>query len=207
MINTATCKYLLKKTLVIVYILATLLLSFQSLFTVAFAQSVSSSTSSSSKGPLIITTTASKGIQSIFDNSLPIVLKITTNFDADRLEIEAVYPSANLNLKDAGVRQFTKVIANDTKTYEYTFTPKKGADSNILFKVQAWQNDVNVVDIEEIQVKFDDDLKVVPQSDEYNQNLRNWNTIRLFIVVLALTIVIILGYMFYKSFLVWMSKD
>lgn len=171
------------------------------------SSSVSTSSSTSTTIKKTLTTTVKKGTQSIFDNSVPIIVQVTTNFDIDRLEVETTYSKSKYTVKDTATNFFTKIKSGESKTFEYAFTPLIENESKILFKVQAWQNDINIIDIQEIDLKFDKSLQISPQSDEYKQNLKNWNTIKLLIYVVVLLIFLVLGYMFYKSFRIWMSKD
>lgn len=183
-------------------------LFFQTQLPVVNAQSSSSSSSASNSIPNnSLSIKITKGTQSIFDNTLPVVVEVTSGVSADRLEMELSFSNAKVTSSQMSKRTFSSIKANDTKVYEYTLTPVTQGDTTAYFKAQLWQNDINLVQVEPLTLSFDNTLQIVPQTDEYKQNLKNWNTLKLFGLVLLLIVIVFIGYLLYRSTKVWLSKD
>lgn len=184
---------------------------FQVQFPIVQAQSasssVSSSSSSSTQSAKAFSIKITKGTQSIFDNSLPVSVEVTSGENGDRLEMELSFSNSKLTSTQTAKRTFTSIKANDTKVFEYNLIPNASGDTTAIFKAQLWQNDVNIIQIDSLNLTFDNSLQIVPQTDDYKQNLKNWNTLKLFGLVLLLIVLIFLGYLVYKSTKVWLSKD
>ena len=144
--------------------------------------------------------------QDIFSKTVPIEIRITSEIDAKRFEISWVYNQKNLKLTN-NYESFTSIKKDETKTFTYYFTPLKKSENKVLIQVQAWQNDYNYPEIEDLDLRFDDNLEIIPQTDEYKNNQRIWQAVSTVIGLLVIVSIIIVLVKLIIRFQEWYRKD
>lgn len=147
-----------------------------------------------------------KNTQDIFSHAQPVILTIKSNIDVERLEVQWSFDEKNLKL-DSDDTVYTTVNVGEPRVGTFKFTPKKPSNNRVFVKVTAWQNNINYTQVGYIDLNFDKNLEIVPQTQDY----RNKQTLRT-IVELALVIAIIIGLAFfgrslYRRFKTWYDKD
>ncbi|MEI6462145.1 MAG: hypothetical protein WCO33_00560 [bacterium] len=168
---------------------------------------ISSSTSSSGySANQTIKLTLEKQIQSIFDKTEPVKLTIESGIDTDRLEISWTYDDKSLSLAEKSTE--FKTIKKDTPlVLTYNFTPLKEGVNKVYVRVQAWQNEANYPEVSSIELTFNKDLEIVPQTSEYQNNLFIFNTFKTVILIVIAGGILGVAFLLLKRFFRWFEKD
>lgn len=128
--------------------------------------------------------------QSPWTKSVPLIIKFRSNIDANRVEISWDAP--------AGVKitrshpQFISVKKDQVYVYKAKLKPETSGLYNIAGNVTIWEHNTNYTTSSSINIRFDQDLMVSPQSAGYTGALII-KYITIFIIILIASTVIILG--------------
>ncbi|MEI6887551.1 MAG: hypothetical protein WCK31_04940, partial [bacterium] len=169
--------------------------------------SISSSTSSASYGALkTLNLTLEKQVQNIFDKSEPVKLSITSSIDTDRLEISWTYDDKYLKLSEKS-SEFRTIKKGEPLVLTYNFRPLKEGVNKVYVRVQAWQNEANYPEVSSIELTFNKDLEIVPQTSEYQSSLLIFNTFKAIIFIAIAVGLIAISFILLKRFFKWFEKD
>ena len=109
-----------------------------------------------------------------------------------------------LNEKNDG---FTSISKNTPTTFVYSFNALVEGTSRVVVKVQAWQNEANYPVTETIDLTFDKNLEIVPQTDQYRTNYTIYQIVMFVVVMIILVIAVFFGLKFGKRFIHWYERD
>ncbi len=166
----------------------------------------SSSSSSSTSNSKLLTVTLKKDIQDIFTKSQPVFVDVLSQIETDRLQISFTYDDKKLALNEKN-DAFTSITKDALTRYLYSFTPLTEGTNKVVVKVQAWQNDANYPETETIDLVFDKNLEVVPQTDQYRTNFTIYQIVLFIIVMIVMVIAVFFGLKFGKRFIHWYERD
>ncbi len=167
------------------------------------SSSSSSSTTSSSK---LLNVSLKKQTQNIFTKAEPIEITVLSEIDTDRLQISFTYDNKKLTLNEKN-DGFTSISKNTPTTFVYSFNALVEGTSRVVVKVQAWQNEANYPVTETIDLTFDKNLEIVPQTDQYRTNYTIYQIVMFVVVMIILVIAVFFGLKFGKRFIHWYERD
>ncbi len=144
------------------------------------------------------------GVQSIFDKSIPLTLNITSKVDTHRMQLRWELPTG-ISAKNSGVTDWGTVTKGQEISTSITLKPAKLGTYNIVAEVQDWRT--NEVDTVAIEITFDKNLELSPQSDEYYRNKTAWFWAKVGIGIVGVTALIIFTVLGIKAFQKWMDED
>ncbi len=166
----------------------------------------SSSSSSTETNSKLLTVTLKKDTQNIFTKSQPIFVDVLSQIDTDRLQISFTYDNKKLSLNEKN-DAFTSITKDALTRYVYSFTPLTEGTNKVVVKVQAWQNEANYPETETIDLVFDKNLEIVPQSDQYRTNFTIFQIVMFIVVMIVLVVAVFFGLRFGKRFIHWYERD
>jgi hypothetical protein len=166
----------------------------------------SSSSSSTETNSKLLTVTLKKDTQNIFTKSQPIFVDVLSQIDTDRLQISFTYDNKKLALNEKN-DAFTSITKDALTRYVYSFTPLTEGTNKVVVKVQAWQNEANYPETETIDLVFDKNLEIVPQSDQYRTNFTIFQIVMFIVVMIVLVVAVFFGLRFGKRFIHWYERD
>jgi len=144
--------------------------------------------------------------QSIFDKSVPINLKIKSLISSERMQIRWQFPTG-LTQKGSNKTIWTEIKAGDEVTARTTVFPEKSGTYRVVAEVQAWQANANYVDTKTLDLTFDSNLEIQPQTEQFYSNQRTWLLARIGLVFAGILAVVI-GIRFgYQKFTEWLAAD
>ncbi len=109
------------------------------------------------------------GTQSVWNNSIPITIYLTTAIDLDRVEIRASNPAA-LEFEYLG-KQYFPAKAGENYVLRSRIFPKRQGNYRVSINAIAWQYDTNFSSSTLVDLQIDENLQVVPQTRQYYINL------------------------------------
>ncbi len=166
----------------------------------------SSSSSSSTSNSKLLSITLKKDTQNIFTKSQPIFVDVLSQIETDRLQISFTYDNKKLVLNEKN-DAFTSITKDALTRYIYSFTPLTEGTNKVVVKVQAWQNEANYPETETIDLVFDKNLEIVPQTDQYRTNFTIFQIVMFIVVMIILVIAVFFGLRFGKRFIHWYERD
>ena len=103
--------------------------------------------------------------QSAWNKSVPLIIRFRSNIDADRVEISWDAPTGvKINRSHP---QFISVKKGEVYSYRANLLPQTAGLYNIAGNVTVWQHNTNYTTSSSINIRFDDQLMVSPQSAGY----------------------------------------
>ena len=144
------------------------------------------------------------GVQSIFDKSMPLTLKIKSNVDTHKMQLRWKLPPG-ITPKNTGTTEWSSIKANQELITQIDIEIEKPGTYTIVAEVQDWRT--NEVDTESIRLTFDNNLESAPQSEEYYRNQRVWFWARIGIVIIVISSFAVLGAFGMKAFRKWLAED
>ena len=166
----------------------------------------SSSSSSTSSNFKLLTVTLKKDTQNILTKSQPIFVDVLSQIETDRLQISFTYDNKKISLNEKN-DAFTSITKDALTRYVYSFTPLTEGINKVVVKVQAWQNEANYPETETIDLVFDKNLEVVPQTDQYRTNFTIYQVVLFVIVMIVMVVAVFFGLKFGKRFIHWYERD
>jgi hypothetical protein len=109
------------------------------------------------------------GTQSVWNNSIPIIIHLTTAIDLDRVEIRASTPSA-IEFEYLG-NQYFPVRAGENYVLTSRVFPNRQGNYTLSINAIAWQYDTNFSSSSTVNLQIDENLQITPQTRQYHINL------------------------------------
>ena len=173
---------------------------------IATEESTSSSSSSAETSSKLLTISLKKLTKNIFTKSQPIEIEVLSQIDTDRLQISLTYDNKKISLNEKN-DGFTSISKDVPTRYIYSFTPLTEGVNKVVVKVQAWQNEANYPETETIDLVFDKNLEIVPQTDQYRTNYTIYQIVMFVVFMIVLVIAVYFGLKFGKRFIHWYERD
>ena len=173
---------------------------------IATEETSSSSSPSTETSSKLLTVTLKKLTQNIFTKAQPIEIDVLSQIDTDRLQISLTYDNKKISLNEKN-DGFTSINKDVLTGYTYSFTPLTEGVNKVVVKVQAWQNEANYPETETIDLVFDKNLEIVPQTDQYRTNYTIFQVVMFVVVMIVLVIAVFFGLKFGKRFIHWYERD
>ncbi len=146
------------------------------------------------------------GTQSVWNNTIPITIRLQPTIDAVRVEIDADTPTG-LDFEYLG-EQYFPVEAGETYELQSRIIPQREGEHRITINAISWEHGgTNYSSSSRLDIEIDEDLQIVPQSSAYTWNL----VLKYTIIVLLIAGLGFVGFHYakkgYKRFKKWLLPE
>lgn len=146
------------------------------------------------------------GTQSVWNNSIPVIIHLKPTIDAERVEIDADTPTG-LDFEYIG-NQYFPVQEGETYELRSRVIPKREGTHRVTINTISWEHGgTNYSSSSRLDIEIDEDLQIVPQTSAYT-----WNLVLKYLIVVVVIIGLgVVGYHYgkkgFKRFKKWLLPE
>lgn len=153
----------------------------------------------------VLSIETSVGTQSVLDKSVKVYINIESDIESSRTEVNWDVPRGLDAMSPT--EEWFSIKEDESEVLVLEVMPEEPGIYEIVVDVTAWRYDTSYVDSEVIELTFDEDLHLSPQSSEYKRN-----KMLLIAGAVAVGVGLVIGVFFLikvfkRKFKEWLEKD